>query len=139
VTRKNLLAEGARHYRRFNETDVAMAKQRFEELKVKWAAEYPGVIKVWDNNWAHIEQLFDFPAEIRRMIYTTNLIEGLNSALRKVTNGKAAFPNDSSVMKALFLRTCDLLKKWVKPVANWARVLNQLSVIFGNRITDFIN
>jgi putative transposase len=59
--------------------------------------------------------------------------------LRKVTNGKAAFPNDSSVMKALFLRTCDLLKKWVKPVANWARVLNQLSVIFGNRITDFIN
>jgi putative transposase len=147
LIRNSLKYIPSKHYKAFTHearliyqaVSLAEAKGRFEELKAKWATEYPGAIKVWENNWAHIEQLFDFPAEIRRMIYTTNHIEGLNSALRKVTNGKAAFPNDSSVMKALFLRTCDLLKKWVKPVANWARVLNQLSVIFGNRITDFIN
>jgi transposase-like protein len=147
LIRNSLKYIPSKHYKTFTHearliyqaVSLAEAKQRFEELKTKWETEYPGAVKVWDNNWVHVEQLFDFPTEIRRMMYTTNIIEGLNSALRKVTNGKAAFPNDSSVMKAFFLRTCDLLKKWVKPVANWAKVLNQLSVIFGNRITDFVH
>ncbi len=67
------------------------------------------------------------------------LAVGLNSALRKVTNGKAAFPSDSSAMKALFLRTLDLLNKWTQPVPGWAKVLNQLFVIFGNRISNFVS
>jgi putative transposase len=100
LIRNSLKYIPSKHYKAFTHEarliyqaiSLTEVRQRFAELKTKWAAEYPGAIKVWDNNWAHVEQLFDFPAEIRRMIYTTNLIEGLNSALRKVTNGKAAFP-----------------------------------------------
>jgi putative transposase len=137
----------SKHYKEFahdarliyQAVSLSEAEQRFQEFKTKWETNYPGAVKIWDTNWGHVEQLFKYPAEIRRMMYTTNCIEGLNSALRKVTNGKAAFPNDLSVMKALFLRTCDLLKKWTQPVPNWAKVLNQLFVIFGNRITIFVS
>ena len=137
----------SKHYREFahdarliyQAVSLSESGQRFQEFKDKWGNDYPGAIKIWENNWEHVEQLFKFPTEIRRMMYTTNCIEGLNSALRKVTNGKAAFPSDSSVMKALFLRTCDLLKKWTQPVPGWAKVLNQLFVIFGNRISNFVS
>lgn len=123
----------------YQAVSLSEAQQRFQDFKAKWEINYPGAIKAWNNNWDHVEQLFKYPAEIRRMMYTTNYIEGLNSALRKVTNGKAAFPNDFSVMKALFLRVCDLQKKWTQPVPNWAKVLNQLFVIFGNRISNFVS
>jgi putative transposase len=137
----------SKHYKEFahdakliyQAVSLSEAKQRFQEFKAKWEVNYPGAIKIWNNNWEHVEQLFEYPSEIRHMMYTTNYIEGLNSALRKVTNGKAAFPNDLSVMKALFLRTRDLVKKWTQPVPNWAKVLNQLFVIFGNRITNFVS
>ena len=137
----------SKHYKEFTHdaglfykaVSLSEAKQYFQSFKEKWEKDYPAAVKVWEDNFSHVEQMFDYPAEIRRMMYTTNTIEGLNSALRKVTNGKAAFPNDASVMKALFLRTNDVLKKWTKPIANWAKVLNQLSVIFGSRITDFVN
>ena len=137
----------SKHYREFSHdarliyqaVSLSESEQRFQELKDKWGNDYPGAIKIWDNHWDHVEQLFKFPTEIRRMMYTTNCIEGLNSALRKVTNGKAAFPSDSSVMKAIFLRTCDLLKKWTQPISGWAKVLNQLFVIFGNRISNFVS
>jgi putative transposase len=123
----------------YQAVSLSEAGQRFQDFKAKWEINYPGAIKIWNNNWEHVEQLFKYPAEIRHMMYTTNYIEGLNSALRKVTNGKAAFPNDFSVMKALFLRVCDLQKKWTLPVPGWAKVLNQLFVIFGNRISNFVS
>lgn len=147
LMRNSLKYIPSKHYKEFTHdaklvyraVSLSEAKQYFQSFKDKWEKDYPAAVKVWENNFSHVEQLFDYPAEIRRMIYTTNAIEGLNSALRKVTKGKAAFPNDAAVMKAFFLRTCDVLKKWTRPVPNWAKVLNQLSVIFGNRITDSIN
>ena len=147
LMRNSLKYIPSKHYKEFTHdaglfykaVSLSEAKQYFQSFKEKWEKDYPAAVKVWEDNFSHVEQMFDYPAEIRRMMYTTNTIEGLNSALRKVTNGKAAFPNDASVMKALFLRTNDVLKKWTKPIANWAKVLNQLSVIFGNRITDFVN
>jgi transposase-like protein len=105
------------------------AGQALEELRVKWA-EYPSAVRVWIDNFEHVERLFDLPASIRRMVYTTNMIEGLHSALRKVTRGKAAFPNDEAVFKALFLRVLDIVKKWTMPVPNWALVLGQLDLLF---------
>ena len=137
----------SKHYKEFahdaklnyQAVSLSEANQRFQEFKTKWETDYPGAIKIWNTNWAHVEQLYEYPEEIRHMMYTTNYIEGLNSALRKVTNGKAAFPNDQSVLKALFLRICDLEKKWNKPVPNWAKILNQLFVIFGNRISKFVS
>jgi len=105
------------------------AGQALEELKAKWA-EYPSAVRVWIDNFEHVERLFHLPAPIRRMVYTTNMIEGLHSALRNVTRGKAAFPNDEAIFKALFLRVMDIVKKWTMPVPNWALVLGQIDLLF---------
>ena len=75
-------------------------------------------------------RLLELPAVIRKVVCTTDLIEGFHSALRKVARGKAAFPNDGAVCKALFLRTADILKKWAMPIPNWAIILGQLDVLF---------
>jgi transposase-like protein len=105
------------------------AKAALEAFTEKWGA-YPSAVKVWVENFRHVEQLYDYPAEIRKIIYTTKTIEAFNSALRKVTNRKAAFPNDSSVFKILYLRTMDIARKWVKPMSGWAIVRGQLDIVF---------
>ena len=104
------------------------AKAAFEDFCAKWS-EYPSAVKVWTDNFRHVEQLFDYPSEIRKMIYTTNTIESFNSALRKVTNRKAAFPNDNAVYKILYLRTMDVSKKWTKPFSGWAIVRGKLDIV----------
>lgn len=98
-------------------------------LTEKWGENYPSAVKVWTENFRFVAQLFDYPTQVRKMIYTTNMIETFNSALRKVTNRKAAFPNDNSVFKILFLRTMDIAKKWTKPIANWALIRGKLDIV----------
>lgn len=97
------------------------------------------VIKKVNDNIDHIFGLYDYPQEIRRVIYTTNPIESLNSALRKVTNGKGSFPTKESVLKVLYLRVRDLEKKWRKGTLGWKIILNQLIEIYGNRITKYLD
>jgi transposase-like protein len=104
------------------------ARAALKAFVEKWSA-YPSAIKVWVSNFDHVEQLFNYPAEIRKLIYTTNTIEAFNSALRKVTNRKAAFPNDIAVFKILYLRTIDIARKWVKPISGWAIVRGQLDIV----------
>jgi len=104
------------------------ARAALEALKTKWSA-YPSALKVWVSNFAHVEQLFDYPPEIRKMIYTTNMIESVNSALRKVTNRKAAFPSDLSVMKILYLRITDITEKWKVPIPNWSLIRGKLDLL----------
>ena len=104
------------------------AKVALEAFREKWVA-YPSAVKVWTDNFRYVEQLFSYPAEIRKRIYTTNTIEAFNSALRKVTNRKAAFPNDMAVLKILYLRTMDIVKKWGKPLSGWAIVRGQLDIV----------
>ena len=115
----------------YGAVSLSAAEQALQTLKEKWS-EYPSAVRVWVDNFEHVERLFDLPGPIRRMVYTTNMIEGFNSALRKVTRGKAAFPNDEAVYKALFLRISDLVKKWTMPVPNWSLVLGQLDILFPN-------
>ena len=79
-------------------------------LNEKWGKQYPSAVRVWNDNFVYVQRLFEYPAEIRKMIYTTNAIESFNSALRKVTDRKAAFPNEMAVMKILYLRTPDVIK-----------------------------
>jgi len=105
------------------------AREALEALKTKWA-DYPSAVRVWVDNFEHVERLYELPAPIRSMVYTTNMVEGFHSALRKVTRGKGAFPNDEAVFKAIFLRVMDIVKKWTMPVPNWALVLGQLDVLF---------
>ena len=126
----------SKHYKAFCADLKAMysaasqssAKAALEAFVEKWS-DYPSAVRVWVDNFGHVEQLFDYPAEIRKRIYTTNTIEAFNSALRKVTNRKAAFPNDASVIKILYLRTADIAKKWVKPLSGWAMVRGQLDIV----------
>ena len=101
------------------------AKTEFERFCQKWA-KYPGAVAVWQRNFSHIEQLFDYPSAVRKIMYTTNAIEAINSGFRKVTK-RGAFPNEDAVFKALYLRITEFYRKWAdRPVANWALVRNQL-------------
>jgi len=105
----------------------APAEAEFERFKQAWS-QYPGAIDVWVRNWAHVEQLFNYGSTVRKIMYTTNSIEALNSSFRKVTK-KGSFPSEDAVLKALYLRLTELYKKWAnRPVPNWAMVQNQLSM-----------
>ena len=114
----------------YSAVSLQAAKDALASLQEKWAEDYPLAVRVWVDNFEHVERLFELPSAIRRMVYTTNMVEGLHSAMRKVTRGKAAFPNDDAVFKALYLRVMDVSKKWTLPVPNWSVILGQIDVLF---------
>lgn len=99
----------------------------------KWGDKYTVAIRSWDNNWEDLATFFNYPAEIRQLIYTTNTIEGYHRQLRKVTKNKATFPAPDAVRKLLYLATADITKKWAMPIQNWANILNQLAIRFEGR------
>jgi putative transposase len=109
------------------------AETRLLEVAEKWSASYPMAVRSWENNWDDLATMFEYGTEIRRLIYTTNSIEGYNRQLRKVTKTKGAFPSDDAARKLLFLVNRDITKKWTAPVANWARIRNQLAIRFAGR------
>ena len=92
----------------------------------------------WRVNWPELSTFFQFPQEIRTIIYTTNAVEGLHRQFRKVTKSKNLFPNDEALTKMLFLAYKDISKKWRLPLKNWAFVISQFSIIFDKRIKPFI-
>ncbi len=110
------------------------AKASLENFKKKWNSKYSYAIKSWENNWDELTVFFDFPAEIRKIIYTTNLIENLNGKIRKYTKNKLSFPTDDAVIKSVFLALRESTRKWTMPIRNWGIILNQFLTIFENRI-----
>ena len=105
--------------------NLKTAQNEFEKFKETWS-KYPGAVDVWERNFKHVEQLFDYPSDIRKVMYTTNAIELVNSSFRKVTK-KGAFPNENALFKLLYLRVCELQKKWGDhTLQNWSMVRNQL-------------
>lgn len=105
--------------------NLKTAQNEFEKFKETWS-KYPGAVDVWERNFKHVEQLFDYPSDIRKVMYTTNAIESVNSSFRKVTK-KGAFPNENALFKLLYLRVCELQKKWGDhTLQNWSMVRNQL-------------
>lgn len=104
---------------------------RFEE---KWLRTYPHVIKSWRTNWEALTAFFSYPVEIRRVMYTTNIIESVNSKFRKVTDARRVFPTDESVLKCLYMAALELEKKWSKPINDWPKIYAQLSIMFENRL-----
>ena len=105
-----------------------------ENLESKWNSKYSYAIKSWRLNWDELTVFFDFPLEIRRIIYTTNLIENLNGKIRKYTKNKLSFPNDDAVLKSVYLALRETSKKWTMPIQNWGMVLNQFLIIFEDRV-----
>lgn len=105
-----------------------------DELEQKWNSKYAYAIKSWRENWDELTTFFDFPVEIRQIIYTTNLIENLNGKIRKYTKTKLSFPNDEAVIKSVYLALREASKKWTMPIRNWGMILNQFLTIFEKRV-----
>lgn len=118
-------------YRAFNE-ETALAN--LDILKDKWYNKYSVVIDSWYNNWPNLATFFDFSEDIRRIIYTTNSLEGFNRQLRKYTKVRTVFPTDESLRKSLYLSTMKIIEKWTSPNQNWAITLAQLTIRFEDRI-----
>ncbi|MCC6634678.1 MAG: IS256 family transposase [Chitinophagaceae bacterium] len=110
------------------------AKAALEDFKNNWHSKYPYAIKSWEDNWEELTVFFDFPLEIRKIIYTTNLIENLNGKIRKYTKNKLSFPTDEAVLKSVFLALREATKKWSMPIPNWGLILNQFLTIFEKRV-----
>ena len=110
------------------------AEAHLRQLSEKWSAKYAVAIRSWQNNWEDLATFFAYPAEIRRLIYTTNSVEGYHRQLRKVTKSRSVFPTPEAARKLLFLANRDILKKWTMPIHNWPLILNQLVIRFEGRL-----
>jgi putative transposase len=117
--------------------DVALSE--LQNLENKWGKKYAVVINSWENNWDNLSTYFKYPPEIRRIIYTTNTLEGFNRQLRKVTKTKSIFPTDDALRKSLYLATMDIMKKWSMPIANWGTTIAQFSILFEGRLDLGLN
>ncbi len=113
---------------------IEEAEMNLDLFKEKWNASHPVIGKSWRRNWERIIPLFSYPPAIRRVIYTTIAIEPVNMSLRKVTKNRGSFPDDKSMIKLLYLALNNMSKKWTIPIRNWKSALNQLSIIFEDRV-----
>jgi transposase-like protein len=111
-----------------------MAKAALDDFKVKWNKKYTYAVDSWYRNWDELTVFLDFPVEIRKIIYTTNLIENLNGKIRKYTKNKLSFPTDEALKKSVYLSLSQITKKWTLPIRNWGVILSQFMAIFENRI-----
>ena len=104
----------------YNAPNKEVAATELDNLEKKWGGKYPYAILSWRNNWDDLTVFFQFPLEIRKIIYTTNLIENLNGKIRKYTKAKLSFPSDDAVKKTVYLSLMEIEKKWTQPIHNWS-------------------
>ena len=114
--------------------DEAAALQELESFGEKWNSKYPKIYKSWSERWATLSTYFKYPNEVRKLIYTTNAIEGFNRQLRKVTKSRTVFPSDDSLLKMLYLATMDITKKWTGRRRDWSQIRAQLEIYFEERL-----
>ncbi|WP_206922846.1 transposase, partial [Alicyclobacillus suci] len=117
------------------ETALA-ALDQFEET---WGKKYPIIVRSWRSNWTELSTFFRYPQQMRKIIYTTNLIEGYHRQLRKVTKGKSMFPTDDSLVKMLYLATMEVTRKWTTRVHNWGEIFSQLAIHFEERLKPYLH
>ena len=118
----------------YRATTLGEAESSLDELEASWGEKYPAVIKSWRSKWEHLSAYFRYPADIRRVIYTTNSIEAVHRQFRKLTKTKGGFPNEDSLLKLLYLGIQNASKKWTMPFQKWALTLSQLSIYFEGRL-----
>lgn len=116
--------------------DAALSE--LESIKEIWGKKYPYAISNWEMNWDVVSPFYKFSEDIRRIMYTTNIIEGLNRQFRKVTKTKSVFPSDISLEKMLYLASQGITKKWTQRYRNWDLVLSQLSILYEDRIGQYL-
>ncbi len=118
----------------YKATTKDSAELNREKLAEKWNKKYPVVIKSWQDNWHKLSTYFKYTEDIRRIIYTTNTIEGFHRQVRKVTKNKGVFPNDDALLKLVCLAYRNISKKWTQPLQNWSLTASQLSIHFEGRM-----
>ena len=116
--------------------DEASALNALDAFSERWDKKYPKISQSWRDNWANLSTYFKFPQEVRRLIYTTNTIEGFNRQLRKVTKSKSVFPTDDSLFKMLYLAMIDITKKWTGRRQDWSAIYAQMTIFFSDRIPE---
>ena len=112
---------------------VELASEHLDDFELAWGDKYPAVVRSWRGNWNRIIPFFDYPKEIRKVIYTTNIIESLNRTLRKAVKNRGHFPTENAVMKVLYLAIKGVSKKWTMPIRDWKSALNQFAIRFSDR------
>jgi putative transposase len=118
----------------YQATSKDLAEEKLQSLDEKWGKKYPVVLASWKNNWHKLSTYFKYAEDIRRIIYTTNAIEGFHRQVRKVTKNKTAFTSDMALLKLIYLAQRNISKKWIMPLQNWSLSVSQLSIIFGDRL-----
>lgn len=118
----------------YTAVDEQAAFYELDSFAEKWDRKYPKISESWRNGWPQLSTYFKYPSEIRKLIYTTNAIEGFNRQLRKVTKSKTVFPSDDSLFKMLYLATMDITKKWTGRRHEWGLIHSQLLIYFGDRL-----
>jgi len=129
--RKAVCADLKKIYGAVNLDDAEFAKEEFRE---KWDKKYPSILKSWDTNWTELVTFFEYSPEIRKLIYTTNAVEGFHRMLRKFTKTKTIFPTDDSIKKAVYLSVKEISKKWTMQIRDWCLIYGQLMIYFEERI-----
>lgn len=129
--REQVAADLKRVYIAATESEANLYLLEFEH---NWEDSYPPIAQSWRNNWARITPFIDYLPEIRKIIYTTNVIESVNMSLRKVTKNRGSFPNDESVMKLFYLALQNISKKWTMPLLDWKPALNRFTIQFEERM-----
>ncbi|AQR93244.1 IS256 family transposase [Clostridium saccharoperbutylacetonicum] len=112
----------------------SVAHERMLEITERWQEHYPNSMKSWSVNWDVITPIFKFSTEVRKVIYTTNAIESLNSTYRRLNRQRSVFPTDTALLKALYLATFEATKKWTMPIKNWGKVYGELSIMYEGRL-----
>jgi transposase-like protein len=125
-----------RVYRSATEDEALLELERFSEV---WDSQYPQISKSWRNHWQNLNTLFNYPEDIRRVIYTTNAIESLNSVIRKALKKRKLFPNDEAATKMVYLAIKEASKKWTMPIQNWRQAMSRFIIEFEERLEKHLN
>jgi putative transposase len=128
--RKSVCADLKKIYSAVNLDDAEYALEEFRE---KWGSKYPSILKSWDKNWVELTTFFEYPQEIRHLIYTTNAVEAYHRQLRKFTKTKTILPTDDAIRKVVFLSVREITKKWTMPARDWGMAYGQIMIFFADR------
>lgn len=117
----------------YNSATLSGAEEALEDFATKWSDKYPHIEKSWRRNWVNLITIFDYPDEIRKIFYTTNAIESLNSVIRKAIRNRKIFPNDQSALKLVYLAVKKASERWTMPLRNWKPAMNRFAIEYGDR------
>ena len=120
----------------YNAVSEEEGRKALDRVKEKWSGKYPNALKRWYDNWDVVTPIFKFSKDVRKIIYTTNAIESLNSSYRKLNRQRSVFPSDQALMKALYLATFEATKKWTQPIHNWGPAYGEMCIMYEGRLPD---